>query len=120
MTQDLSELRERYASFVEERDWVRYETPKNLSMAISIEASELAELFLWHDNVSPERVREDSHMMANVEEELADVVIYCLGMANRLDIDLLEAVSAKLDANEERFDAEESARVRESLERWQR
>ena len=113
-------LQERYREFVAERDWEQFHTPKNLAEAISIEASELQELFLWHDNHDAETVKKDSELCGRVEEELADVVIYSMGLATQLDIDLVDAVETKLDENECRFDEQTSKEITEDLQRWQR
>lgn len=117
---DLDELQDRYAQFVAEREWERFHTPKNLAEAISIEANELLELFLWHDNYDPHAIRDDRELMADIEEELADVVIYCLGLATRLEINLLDAVETKLEANETRFDMETSEEIAVELDTWKR
>ena len=116
----LDDFQNRYRKFVAERDWNQFHTPKNLAEAISIEASELLELFLWHDNHDSEVVREDPQLKSRVEEELADVVIYSIAMATQLDIDLIDAVEAKMDDNEQRFDEESAAEITEDLQRWQR
>lgn len=113
-------LQERCRKFVAERDWDQFHTPKNLAEAISIEANELLENFLWHDNHESEVIREDSELTAQVAEELADVVIYSMGLAIQLDIDLAEAVERKLEENERRFDEETSSEITEELRRWQR
>jgi NTP pyrophosphatase (non-canonical NTP hydrolase) len=114
----LEDLRAQYAAFVEERDWAKYHTPKNIAEAISIESAELLELFLWHDNLDATKIEDDERLVSHIEEELADVVIYCLGMANRLDIDLAEAVQAKLEANENRFDEDETRQINRRLDRY--
>lgn len=116
---DLRDLQNQYERFITERDWDEYHTPQNVAMAISTEANELLELFLWHDNVESERIRDDPDLIENVREELADVLIYCMSMAIQLDIDLERAVADKLDANEERFDQERAAEIRENLDGWQ-
>mgnify|MGYP003836200677 CR=1 FL=1 len=116
----IDSLQERYRAFVSERDWEQFHTPKNLAEAISIEASELLEHFLWHDNLDPETIREDSELRAQVAEELADVVIYSMGLATQLDIDLVDAVETKLEENESRFDEETTSEITEDLQRWQR
>lgn len=113
-------LQKRYAEFVAERNWEQFHTPKNLAEAISIEASELLEVFLWHDNCDSEEVQEEPELKSKAEEELADVVIYCLAIATQLDINLVDAVEAKMDSNERRFDEETAAEVTEDLQRWQR
>ena len=71
----LEDLEERYQEFITERDWNQFHTPKNLAEAISIEASELLEVFLWHDNYDPEAIKQDQKLKSQVEKELADVVI---------------------------------------------
>ncbi|MDX1746945.1 MAG: nucleotide pyrophosphohydrolase [Halobacteriales archaeon] len=118
MTDDMATLSRRVDRFVERRSWGRFHTPKNLSMAIAVEAAELMEPFQWHDNQAPGAVKEDPALVEAVEEELADIMIYCLSLATRLDIDLLEAVAETLDENERRFDEDATATFVEDLEGW--
>ena len=106
MTDDattVAALRARVAEFVRERDWEKYHRPANLAKAISVEAAELLELFQWRSD--SEAV--DPALKARVEDELADVVIYCLSAANALGIDLSDAVLRKLERNADRYLAEE-------------
>ncbi|TKX61128.1 nucleotide pyrophosphohydrolase [Halorubrum sp. ASP1] len=114
------DLMERYNQFVADRDWDQFHTPKNLAEAISVEANELLEIFLWHDNHPSEEVRSDPEVRARVKEEVADVVIYSIAMAEQFDIDLPEAVAEKMEDNEERFDEETVAEITEDLSDWQR
>ena len=114
------ELQERYQKFVMTRDWNQFHTPKNLAEAISIEASELLEVFLWHDNHSSEEICQDEELKTRIEEELADVVIYSIAIATQLDIDLVDAVDTKMDDNERRFDEDTAEGMTEDLQRWQR
>jgi NTP pyrophosphatase (non-canonical NTP hydrolase) len=116
----LSELRERYEEFKTVRGWEQFHTPQNIAQALSVEASELLECFLWHDNVSAKRINQDPELRDQIREELADVVIYALSMASELEIDLLDAVDEKLEANEDRFDPETSAEITTDLQEWQR
>jgi NTP pyrophosphatase (non-canonical NTP hydrolase) len=116
----LDDLKRRYADFVEERNWGQFHTPKNLAEAISIEANELLELYLWHDNLPPEEVHDSDELIDQTEDELADIVIYCMGMSNQLDIDLDEAIQEKLEENEERFDRDTARKMTEDLQEWQR
>ncbi len=98
----VAELRERVRAFVHARDWERFHTPKDLAIALSVEASELLEPFLWRDASS----RLSAKQRASVAEELADVVIYGLSLANALDLDLSEAVLDKLRKDERKYPAQ--------------
>lgn len=102
-------LRAAVETFVRERDWRRYHTPKNLAMSIAIEAGELMEHFQWYGlEESAERLA-DPLIHAEVSEELADVLIYCLSFANAAQIDVAQAVQQKLLRNQARFPAESVA-----------
>lgn len=63
-------------------------------------------IFQWKDNISIEKIKEDSELMDGIREELADIILYSLNMAQHLDIDIQKAVEEKLDENRERFDQE--------------
>lgn len=118
MSDRLDELQGRHQTFVEERKWEQFHTPKSLAMAISIEANELMEQFQWHDNLAATAYEESEELEAVIEEELADVVIYCLSMAAEFDINIGEAVDKKLKENQQRFDADTSERIRSDLDQW--
>ena len=98
----LVELQARLASFAEERQWEPFHTPKNLTMALSGEVGELVEIFQWLTAEQSATVM-DGPRAGDVADELADVFIYLLRLADILDVDLLEAARAKLDRNERRF-----------------
>ena len=100
-TTSVGELRDRVRQFVHARDWERFHAPRDLAMAISIEASELLERFLWRGSGTlAELSSEDRSAIA---EELADVLIYGLSLANALDMDLSEAIFAKLKKDEAKY-----------------
>jgi len=80
-------------AFVAEREWDQFHSPENLAKSISIEAAELLELYQWGDE--PDQTR--------VEEELADVVTYCIHLANRIGVDLDEIVMSKLTKTAEKY-----------------
>ncbi len=98
-------LRERVSAFVRERDWEQFHQPKDLAAAIAIEAGELLERFLWRTPAEVEAVARRPEARGPIADELADVVIYCLSLANRLELDVTTAVGAKLAANEARYPA---------------
>jgi dCTP diphosphatase len=89
--------------FRDERDWAQFHTPKNLAAAVAIEAAELQERFLWQTDAEVSRDLADPAKLAGVAEELADVVMFAMLLADRLGIDLAEAITAKLAANERKY-----------------
>jgi len=113
------DLQQRYDEFVSQRGWGRFHTPQNLSQAISVESNELLENFLWMNNPSSQEVQEDEELLEQIRDEMADVLIYLLGLANQLDIDLIEAAEEKMEENEERFDEEEVQQMNDYLSEWQ-
>jgi dCTP diphosphatase len=105
----LADLRQRVADFVAARDWQQFHTPRNLSVAIAVEAAELMEHFQWLTREQALVAVEDEEKQAAVADELADVLIYGLSLANVLGVDVSTAVLDKLTRNERRF----------PVERWQ-
>ena len=90
---------ERIKKFRDDREWKQFHTPSNLAKAISIESGELLEEFLW-DN--------DNFNLKNVKEELADVMIYCIHMANALDVNIEDIINMKMDKNEMKYPIEKA------------
>lgn len=95
---------ERLEQFARERAWDQYHNPKNLAVALSVEASELLEIFQWLTPQEAERVMTGA-MSSNVRDELADVQIYLLRLASVLNVDLESEVEKKILRNERRFPA---------------
>lgn len=95
----MKETMERIKKFRDDRDWKQFHTPSNLAKAISIESGELLEEFLW-DN--------DNFNLQNVKEELADVMIYCIHMANALDVNIEDIINMKMDKNEMKYPIEKA------------
>ena len=93
----LQELKDRMASFVHERDWEQFHTPKNLAMSIAIEAAELMEHFQWLTVEESKKL--DADQLSDIGEELADIIIYSLSLSNTLGLDLSQTVSAKMEKN---------------------
>ena len=91
-------MKEELAAFVEERDWAQFHTPENLAKSISIEAAELLECFQWNPDADPERVR----------EELADVLTYCLLLADRIGADPDTLVLEKLKLTRAKYPVEQA------------
>jgi NTP pyrophosphatase (non-canonical NTP hydrolase) len=98
---DVQGLAERLRDFAARRDWEAFHTPKNLVMALSGEAGELIEHFQWLTPEESDAIMK--HKAAEVEDELADVFIYLVRLADVLGVDLIAAAHAKIDRNELRF-----------------
>ena len=105
-TATLEELKQSVAVFAEERDWIQYHSLKNLAMSISIEAGELMERFQWVDNAASNTLVGDAAARLAIEDELADVLIYSLQLANRAEIDLSRAIKRKMAINAEKYPVE--------------
>jgi len=96
-------LREMVRQFVDERDWQQFHAPKNLSMALAIEAAELMEHFQW---ITPDESRDIANQpdrLSAVAEELADVLCYAMAIANELDIDFATAMQDKMVKNRQKY-----------------
>ncbi|MFE9405180.1 nucleotide pyrophosphohydrolase [Streptomyces sp. NPDC006530] len=104
---DLPALQNRLAAFAAARHWQPYHTPKNLAAALSVEASELLEIFQWLTPDESDRVMADPDRAHRVTDEVADVLAYLLQFCDVLGIDPLTALAAKIDRNELRFPAPE-------------
>ena len=110
---DLDDLRERLRAFAAARDWEQFHSPKNLAMALVAEAAELVEHFQWLTEAESASLPPEKR--AAVAEELADVLLYLVRIADRLDVDLLAAAAAKMGRNEIRYPAR---RVRGSARKY--
>jgi len=106
-TTTVAELRSLMQSFVDERDWQQFHTPKNLAMSLAIEAAELMEHFQWGDNAEYRGVALDAERRQAVGEEIADVCCYLLSLVNALDLDLSEAMTAKMRKNAIKYPADQ-------------
>ena len=102
--QALKELTEELAAFARERDWDQFHAPKNLAMALSVEAAELVEIYQWmtlEQSADP-----DGPTRERIDEELADIFLYLLRLADKAGIDLLQAAYRKIAANRLKYPAD--------------
>ena len=95
----LEQVLERIDKFNKDRDWDKFHTPSNLAKSISIEANELLECFQWNDN---------EYNVEDVKEELADVMNYCIQMAQVLNVDIIDIINAKMDKVEKKYPVEKA------------
>lgn len=101
---DLARLRDLVRVFVGERDWDQFHTPKNLASALSVEAAELLEHFQWLQTGRAEEL--GAAKLKEVRHEMADVLVYLVRLADKLDVDLFQAVEEKMVLNRAKYPAE--------------
>lgn len=104
MSGDLSQIKEQLRQFAADRDWDQFHSPKNLSMALIAEAAELVEHFQWLTEDQSRHLNQAK--LAEIELELADIQIYLLRLADKLQLDLLAAVEKKMALNSQKYPAE--------------
>ncbi|MHC4647195.1 MAG: nucleotide pyrophosphohydrolase [Planctomycetota bacterium] len=107
-TTTISDLMRAVEQFRDARNWGRFHSPKALASAISIEAAELQEVFLW-------RADDDDFSLISASNELADIVIYCLSFASACNIDIARAVQSKMEHNAIKYPVSDKG-----LEGWER
>ncbi len=104
MSEALRALQQRLEAFAAARDWEQFHSPKNLAMALSVEVAEVVEELQWLSEAESEAL--DAERRERVRLELADVFIYLLRLADRLDVDLMRAADDKIALNERKYPAE--------------
>ncbi|HZV61383.1 MAG TPA: nucleotide pyrophosphohydrolase [Methylophilaceae bacterium] len=104
MTDTLKELRSRLQAFVNERDWQQFHSPKNLAMAMIVEAAELVEHFQWMTEQESRELTPEKKEL--VGQEIADTFVYLLRIAEVLEIDIIDAANRKLELNAKKYPAE--------------
>ena len=99
----IAELKSLVEEFVAQRDWAQFHSPKNLAMAIGVEAGELMDLFRWHSEAQSVQAMQNGKARKQAAEELADVVICALAFANRTGINLAQVVTSKVFKNSKKY-----------------
>lgn len=94
---DLKRIEQTLVTFSEKRDWDKFHSPKNLAIALSVEASELLEVFQWLTEEQSRNLTKEQ--MRHTEEEIADIIIYTLNLCKKLNIDLEQIVLRKIELN---------------------
>ncbi|MDG1097454.1 MAG: nucleotide pyrophosphohydrolase [Methylophilaceae bacterium] len=106
MTDSLDNLRARINQFVHERDWAQFHSPKNLSMAMIVEAGEIVEHFQWMTEAESRNL--DAEKKAQVGQELSDTFVYLLRIAEVCGIDLIDSANKKIDLNAKKYPIEKA------------
>ena len=102
--QDMEVVRQRLREFASARDWDQFHSPKNLSMALSVEVSELVECFQWLTEEQSNSLSADQ--LASVADEIADIQLYLIRLADKVGVDISAAVEQKIKKNETKYPAE--------------
>src|SRR5210317_2212030 len=100
----LEKIKLRLRRFADERDWDQFHSPKNLAMALIVEAAELVEHFQWLTEAQSQKLPADK--LAEVEQEIADIQIYLIRLADKLGVDMEKAVNAKIELNAKKYPAD--------------
>lgn len=101
---ELEQIKLQLRQFASDRDWDQFHSPKNLSMALIAEAAELVEHFQWLTEEQSKSLK--PVQLEQVQEELADIQIYLIRIADKLNVDLIKAVAEKIDANAKKYPAD--------------
>jgi NTP pyrophosphatase (non-canonical NTP hydrolase) len=102
---EIDALAKRLADFARARDWERFHNPRNLAVALSVEAAELLEVFQWLSDEEAASIMDEPERALSIRDECADVLIYLVRLADVLGLDLIAAANAKVLRNEGRFPA---------------
>lgn len=110
---DIQRIVEEHKKFTLERNWNRFQTPKNLSMALSVEVAEFVEIFMWLNEKQATSLKKDQLNAAS--DEIADIFLYLLRLADSLGIDLIEATDRKMKKNIEKYSIEKGLALADAL-----
>ena len=102
----ITEIKKRLAAFAAARNWNQFHSPKNLSMGLAAEAAELLEIFQWLTEKQSVEIAGNQKEMGHIKEEIADVFIYLIRLADKLNVDIEKAVFEKMELNEMRYPVE--------------
>ena len=102
--ESLEDLKQQLRTFAGDRDWDQFHSPKNISMALSVEVAELVEHFQWLTEEQSQQL--DNKTLSEVADEIADVQVYLIRLADKLNIDILSAVEEKMKKNVAKYPAD--------------
>lgn len=108
MSDSIRELQQAVIAFRDERDWAQFHLPKDLALGLSVEAGELAELFLWKSKAEVETALQEQKFRTRLADEMADVLVFLLYLAGASNIDLGAAVQNKVKKNAEKYPVEKA------------
>ena len=105
-TTSVSFFKNEVQKFVRDRNWTKFHTPKNLIQALSIEVSELSEIFLFKD-ISLDTINSDKELFENISDEISDIFIYLISLVNSINLDLTSVFIKKMEKNKDKYSVED-------------
>ncbi len=106
MVLEATKMKNYIKKFVKDRNWDFFQSPKNLSMALNVEASELLEIFQWMSEKQSFDIKNDPEVMENIKDEMSDILFFLMRIADILNIDLNKAFWSKTKKNEKKYTLE--------------
>jgi dCTP diphosphatase len=100
---DIDLIKKDFRNFVNEREWSQYQTPKNIAMAMSVEASEIVEIFQWLTEQESFDTKNNPEKKQDISYEIADVILYLIRLSDLLDINIAQAVKQKFEINKAKY-----------------
>ncbi|MDR3624943.1 MAG: nucleotide pyrophosphohydrolase [Chlamydiales bacterium] len=107
------QIQQAHKKFTQERNWDRFQSPKNLAMALSVEAAELVEVFMWLTDVQASSL--DKEQLQAASEEIADIFIYLLRLSDVLEIDIISEANRKMEKNIQKYPIEQGIALAKAL-----
>ena len=103
---DVNAFKKTFREFVTARNWDQYHNPKNLAMALTVEAAELLEIFQWLSTEEAQDIKDNVEIKEKISHELADIMIYLMRLADKTEINLQSAIIKKMKLNDQKYPAE--------------
>ena len=111
----IHDIRNRIAKFNQERDWEQYHKPKDLIMALQEELGELSRCYLWVSESEIKNIHKDPKKLKAIKEEMADVFIYLIALANNVGVDISTMINKKIDMNEQKYPVKDPKHINKLL-----
>jgi NTP pyrophosphatase (non-canonical NTP hydrolase) len=111
MGKDLNKLKEKIRKFNRERDWDKFHNVKDLIIALTSEVGELAECYRWLSEEEISKIHSNPEKKKNIEEEIADILIYLLIISYKTDTDIFDAIEKKLEKNKQKYPIDKSKSI---------
>lgn len=102
---DIDNFKKTFRDFVQQRNWDQFHNPKNIAMALTVEAAELLEIFQWLSPEEAQHAKDEPTIKEKISHELADIMIYLIRLADKTEINLQQAILEKMELNDKKYPA---------------